>query len=310
MTYVFGPVPSRRLGLSLGVDLIPPKTCTYNCLYCQVGRTNHKTIETDIYVPTMEVIAECKTKLERVEPDVVTLAGSGEPTLHSQIDQVISSIKKISEKQIAILTNGSLLWDEQIRKRVLGADIILPTLSTANEKTFQLIHRPHPDLSLSRIIAGYKTLRQEYKGLIFLEVVLLAGINDSEKEMEALKKEIDKISPDKIQLNTVVRPPADSKARALDIEQLEIIKGFLGDRAEIVVDQQRQSKRKGKKPQADAILEMVRRRPVRMIDIENSLGLSREDVEGLIKGLSIKGFIRSREQSGETYYLAVNADNP
>ena len=310
MTYVFGPVPSRRLGLSLGVDLIPPKTCTYDCLYCQVGKTRDKTIDPGIYVPIGEVIQECENKLSKFELDVITLAGSGEPTLHSQIDQVISSIKKISEKQIAILTNGSLLWDEQIRKRVLGADIILPTLSTAKEKTFQLIHQPHPKLVLSKIIQGYQSLRQEYNGLIFLEVVLLAGINDSEEEMEALKKKIDKISPDKIQLNTVVRPPADSRAQALDMKQLEVIKEFLGDRAEIVVDQQRQSKRKGKKPQADAILEMARRRPVRMVDIENSLGLSKEDVEGLIKGLMIKGFLRLREQSGETYYLAVNVDNP
>jgi wyosine [tRNA(Phe)-imidazoG37] synthetase (radical SAM superfamily) len=296
--------------LSLGIDLIPPKTCTYDCLYCQVGRTSHKTVDTDIYVPTGEVIAECETKLESVEPDVVTLAGSGEPTLHSEIDRIIASLKTITAKSIVLLTNGSLLWDERVRYKVRQADIILPTLSTANEKTFQLIHRPHPNLGLSRILAGYKTLRQEYKGLIFLEVVLLAGINDSEEEVEALEKEIKMISPDRIQLNTVVRPPADSKAQALDMEQLEVIKGFLGDRAEIVVDRPRRGKTKGKKPQTDTILEMARRRPVRMMDIEHAMGLSREDVEGLIKGLRIKGFIRSQEQSGETYYLAVDVDKP
>ena len=307
MTYVFGPVPSRRLGLSLGVDLIPPKTCTYNCLYCQVGKTREKTIDPGIYVPIGEVIKECENKLRYLDPDVITLAGSGEPTLHSQIDQVISSLRKVSEKQIAILTNGSLLWDEQIRKRVLGADIILPTLSTANEKTFQLIHQPHPKLVLSRIIQGYQSLRQEYKGLIFLEVVLLAGINDSEKEMKALKREINKISPDKIQLNTVVRPPADSRAQALDREQLEVIKGILGSRAEIVVDQLSKGKGTGKNPSLNAILEMARRRPVRTIDIVNALDLTKDDVDDLIKGMLIKGLLRSQEQSGETYYLAVKA---
>jgi len=309
MTYVFGPVPSRRLGLSLGVDLIPPKTCTYNCLYCQVGKTRDQTLDTGVYVPVDDVIKECESKLKEIEPDVITLAGSGEPTLHSQIDRVILSLKGMTDKDIALLTNGSLLWQEKVRNRVLKADIILPTLSTANEKTFQLIHQPHPKLSLRRIIEGYQSLRKEYIGLIFLEVVLLKGINDSEKEMEALKKEIDKISPDKIQLNTVVRPPADSKAQALDRAQLEIIKGFLGSRAEIVVDQPSKGKGTGKNPSMNAILEMARRRPVRSIDIVNALDLTKGDVDGLIKGMLIKGILRSQEQSGETYYLAVEAES-
>lgn len=307
MTYVFGPVPSRRLGLSLGVDLIPPKTCTYDCLYCQVGKTRHRTIDTAVYVPTREVIRECENKLKRIEPDVITLAGSGEPTLHSEIDRVIASLKRITDKNIALLTNGALLWDEQVRKRVLEADIILPTLSTANETTWQLIHRPHPELNLSRIIKGFQSLRREYKGLIFLEVVLLAGINDGEKEMEALKREIDKISPDKIQLNTVVRPPSDAKARALDRGQLEIIKNFMGSRAEIVVDKVLRGDRTGEKAGVDSILEMAKRRPVRVIDLVNALDLPQDDVEDLLKGMLIKGIIRSQEQSGEIFYLAGEA---
>ncbi|MGD8230015.1 MAG: radical SAM protein, partial [Desulfobacteraceae bacterium] len=130
MTYVFGPVPSRRLGLSLGVDLIPAKTCTYDCLYCQVGRTTQKTIQTDAFVPVQEVIDELKKRLEILTPDAVTLSGSGEPTLHAKIDQVITAIKGITDAKVAILTNGSLLGQGVVRRRVTGADIILPTLTT------------------------------------------------------------------------------------------------------------------------------------------------------------------------------------
>jgi wyosine [tRNA(Phe)-imidazoG37] synthetase (radical SAM superfamily) len=268
-----------------------------------VGKTLSKTVDRAVYVPTREVIRECQTKLKKIEPDVITLAGSGEPTLHLEIDQVITSLKAVTDKDIALLTNGSLLWDEEIRDRVLGVDIILPTFSTANEETWQRIHRPHPGLRLERIIEGYQSLRKTYKGLIFLEVILLAGINDSEKEMEALKKEIEKISPDKIQLNTVVRPPADAGARALDREQLEIIKSYMGGRAEIVVDQPFKGKSTGGKPQTDVLVEMVKRRPVRAIDIANALSLSEDQVEGLVKGMLIKGFICSQERNGETYYL-------
>ena len=157
MSYVFGPVPSRRLGLSLGVDLIPPKTCTFDCLYCQVGRTLCKTLDEKSYVPVRDVIVEIKKNLLKSDPDVITLAGSGEPTLHSEIDQVIDSIKEMTDIKVAVLTNGSLLWRKEVRSRVLMADIIMPTLSSAIDHTFRRIHRPHGELDLGSIIDGLKT---------------------------------------------------------------------------------------------------------------------------------------------------------
>ena len=139
MTYIFGPVPSRRLGLSLGVDLIPSKTCTYDCLYCEVGRTSDKTTRIKPYVPVAEVLRELAQKLTQVHPDVITLAGSGEPTLYADIDQVIAFIKSTTEIPVALLTNGSLLWQEEVRNKVLKADLIIPTLSSAFDKTFRKI---------------------------------------------------------------------------------------------------------------------------------------------------------------------------
>ncbi|MGD9319737.1 MAG: radical SAM protein [Desulfobacteraceae bacterium] len=303
MTCVFGPVTSRRLGLSLGVDLIPAKTCTYDCLYCQVGRTTQKTVQANEFVLIQEVIDELKKRLKVFTPDAVTLSGSGEPTLYSKIDQVIAAIKRITETKIAILTNGSLFGQEVVRRRVAGADIIMPTLTTVFEETFRTIHRPHPELRLKSIIEGLKRLRQRYNGQVFLEVFLLAQINDSEKELEGLKEVIDVISPDKIQLNTVARPPADQSAISLDMERLKEIREFFGEKAEIIAEAPL-SRRWGQHDTVvESILEMAKRRPLRALDIATLFNMPLEEVEGVIKGLEIKGTLRQQEHLGEVYYM-------
>ncbi len=308
MSYVFGPVPSRRLGMSLGVDLIPAKTCTFDCLYCEVGRTTSKTLKPGPFVPFRKVVDEIKIKLMKSEPDTVTLAGSGEPTLYSRIHEVIDGVKDITETKIAVLTNGSLFWKEEIRKRVLKADIILPTLSSVFENTFRMIHRPHPGLELNTVIDGLERLRNDYKGLLFLEIVLLAGINDTEKEVEGLKTVIDRLNPEKIQLNTVVRPPADKRALSLDRERLEEIKIFLGERAEIIAGVTFDTKKDKADTLIRDLLDMLKRRPLRSIDIQDVTGLSPHDVEDLVKGLLIKGYISRQEHSGEDYYLSNGKD--
>jgi len=305
MPYIFGPVPSRRLGLSLGVDLIPPKTCTFDCLYCQVGKTTCKTIETDPYVPVQEVLAELEQSLERTRPDTITLAGSGEPTLNSQIDQVIARIKKVTDIRVAILTNGSLFWREDIRERISGADILIPTLSTVFEETFRSIHRPHQGLNLPVIIDGLKVMRRSFRHSIFLEVVLLAGFNDSDREIEGLDRVIREISPDKIQLNTVVRPPSDSRAISLDKQRLENIKDFFGEKAEIIAHAPLRQKGGQYDSLVNAVLEMAKRRPVSAVDIANVLDVSLEEVEALIKGLLIKGKICEQRHGGEVFYIAA-----
>jgi len=304
MAYVFGPVPSRRLGLSLGVDLIPPKTCTFDCLYCQVGRTTSRTLEPKAFVPVREVVAEIKRKILKNVPDAITLAGSGEPTLYSEIDQVIASIKKMTKIKVALLTNGALFWKEEIRQRVLKADIIMPTLSSAFDHTFREIHRPHPGLDLATIINGLKMLRQDYKGQIFLEVVFLAGVNDTKREVEALKNLVEQISPEKIQLNTVVRPPADSKAISLDRKRLEEINLIFGEKSEIVAEIPIKIKTRKEEHLINSLLDMVKRRPLKQIDIVNALGLSTDETEDLIKGLLIKGYIRRQSHSGDIYFLS------
>jgi wyosine [tRNA(Phe)-imidazoG37] synthetase (radical SAM superfamily) len=305
MSYIFGPVPSRRLGLSLGTDLVPVKTCSYDCLYCQVGRTTGKILDPEAFVPVRTITEELEEKLEKIAPDTITLSGSGEPTLYSPMAQLISSIKQITDIRIAILTNGSLFWNEEVRAGVLEAQIIAPTLSTVFEETYRAIHRPHADIELGMIIEGLKALRRDFRGFIFLEVVLLAGFNDSAREIEGLKQVIEEISPDRIQLNTVVRPPADSRALSLDTVRLEEIKNFFGDKAEIIADIPPEQRSQVFESYEDTILETARRRPMRAVDLANVLDLPLEDVEGLLEGLIGKGDLSVTGHGEETYYSAL-----
>jgi wyosine [tRNA(Phe)-imidazoG37] synthetase (radical SAM superfamily) len=304
VTYLFGPVPSRRLGLSLGVDLIPPKTCSYDCLYCQVGRTTCRTIEPQVFVPTQAVIVELQESFRRIRPDFVTFSGSGEPTLHSGIGEVIAFVKQQSDLKVAVLTNGSLLWSEEVRKRLFAADVLMPTLATVNEAIFSKIHRPHPGLRLRQMIHGLKRLRDGYRGELHVEVMLLAGLNDREEDLIELKRVLGEVAPDKIQLNTVVRPPADAQALSLDSDRMEEVKNFFGGKAEIIAAMPPKHRDQNYASLSSAVIEMAGRRPVRSQDIALGLGLSVEEVERLVKGLVVKGHLRRRAHLGERYYVS------
>jgi wyosine [tRNA(Phe)-imidazoG37] synthetase (radical SAM superfamily) len=305
MAYIFGPVPSRRLGKSLGIDLIPAKTCTYDCLYCQVGKTTRKTLHTEAFAPLQEIFKELQEKLRHLSPDTITLSGSGEPTLHQGIGELISFIRGHTEIPTAIITNGSLLYRQEIRRRILHAHMIMPTLSSAFEETFQAIHRPHGHLRLSRVIEGLIALRSEYKGLLLLEVPFLAGFNDSDEEVDALKKTISEIAPDKIHLNTVVRPPSEPNALPLDRKRLEEIMIVLGGPAEIIAETPLEAGDAYHGEGVSVILEMAKRRPVRITDIAHGLGMDLKDVEGLIKGLRAKNLLRIVQHEDDVYYFTA-----
>ena len=304
MTYVFGPVPSRRLGLSLGVDLIPLKTCSYDCLYCQVGKTTCLTVEPRAFAPLAAVMKEVKRSLERISPDVVTFSGSGEPTLHSGIGEAIASVKALSGLRVAVLTNGSLLWREEVRERLVAADVIMPTLSTTDEDIFRKIHRPHPGLLLDHVIQGLKSLREIYRGELDVEVVLLAGLNDGPRQLAELRKVLEDINPDRIQLNTVVRPPADARALSLDREKMEEVKTYFGEKAEIIASIPPKQTEMNLQSLSLALMEMAKRRPVRALDAAQALAIPEEEAERLIQGLAVKGHLRSQVHLGERYYTS------
>lgn len=239
LKYIYGPIKSRRLGLSLGLSLSIDKTCDLNCIYCQWGRTKETVVMRKEYAKIEEIIAELKSWMREnpqttKELKFVTLSGLGEPTLNTRIGELINRVKKITGSSIAVITNSTLLGDPLVRKALLGADLIAPSLDAVDEKIFEQIDRPHADVKLDEIIAGLIALRKEFRGKIWLEVMLISGVNDGRRHIEELKKVIQRINPDKIQLNSPVRATAEENVLPVEREKLEQIKEMLGDKAEII----------------------------------------------------------------------------
>jgi wyosine [tRNA(Phe)-imidazoG37] synthetase (radical SAM superfamily) len=234
--YIVGPIISRRLGVSLGIDPIPSKTCSFDCLYCEVKKTNNKTIERKEYVNADEILFELKDYLKNSNKklDYITFSGSGEPTLNSKIGYIINEIKKITDTPVAVITNSSIIDRKEVRDDLLNADLIVPSLDAVTESVFKKIDLPHHSIKIENIIEGLISLRKEYKGQIWLEILVLKGYNDTEDEIKKLAEVIKKIKPNKIQLNSLDRAPAYGVAKKVDSETLENLKLILGEIAEVV----------------------------------------------------------------------------
>jgi wyosine [tRNA(Phe)-imidazoG37] synthetase (radical SAM superfamily) len=298
-SHIFGPVPSRRLGRSLGIDLVPPKTCTYDCLYCQVGLTTEKTIKRKSWIAVDEIIVELKNKLS-AKPDCITLSGSGEPTLYSDCGKLIAEIKKITSVPVVVITNGSLLFMPDVRKDLLNADIVLPTLDEGDEETFVKINRPAEGITFDKMLQGLIDFRREYKGKYWLEVFLIAGINDSDDEIDKIADCIKMIQPDKVQLNTVSRPPAE-KVSALTKERLEEIAKRIGKNAEVIADFKGNAG-ENFNAKADDVLEMLMRRPCSADDIAAGLKIPKLEVLKLVEELVKSGQIEPVSLNNKIYY--------
>ncbi|MGM0472065.1 MAG: radical SAM protein [Bacillota bacterium] len=238
LEHLFGPVPSRRLGASLGIDLIPYKTCTFDCIYCECGATTDFPLERKEFVPTAEVIEELDKFLE-TEPDIdyITFSGSGEPTLHSGIGKIVDFLKEeYPEYQIALLTNGAFFTQQQLIDEVKEIDLIVPSLDAASEDIYQKINRPCADLSFDEIVEGIINLSNQYQGELWLEIFIISGVNDSREQIESFNEIISQINPERIQLNTLDRPGAESWVKPASKESLERIAAALTEEVEIVAD--------------------------------------------------------------------------
>ncbi len=291
--HLYGPVPSRRLGYSLGVDLLPFKTCSLSCIYCQLGRTQKTTIRRRQFFSEKQILEEIRDFLKiGARVDFITFSGSGEPTLNKSIGRLIRKIKKMTGLQVAVLTNSTLLSRPEVRKELAAADVVVPSLDAATEKVFKKINRPHPSLQARKIIEGLVKFRQQYRGQIWLEILLVRGVNDSPNHLKKLREAVERIKPDKIHLNTVVRPPAEKETQALSPEELNRIKEFFGEKAEVVASFRKKEQETAPKDISQAILSIVRRRPVSLEDLEHSLGLTREelslDIQRLLEQKKIK----------------------
>jgi wyosine [tRNA(Phe)-imidazoG37] synthetase (radical SAM superfamily) len=208
--FVYGPVPSRRLGRSLGVSPIPPKTCSYSCVYCQLGRTKYLQVERKSFYPKEKMFSEIRNNAQKSRPDYITFAGDGEPTLCADLGFLIQKIKSELQIPTAVITNGSLLFKDDVKKDLRAADIVLPTLDAGCAKTFRHINRPHPEIEFDVMIEGQIDFRRRFPGQIWLEIMLVKGLNDSDEELKQIKERVDLIKPDKIYITTPIRPPAES----------------------------------------------------------------------------------------------------
>ncbi len=308
--YIFGPVPSRRLGRSLGVDLVPYKTCTFDCIYCDLGRTTNKTISRQSYVSSEEIQRELELTLSIVDkkPDYITLSGSGEPTLNTNIGEIIQRIKEILSTPIAILTNSSLLSLDEVRRDLSEADVVLPSLDAITPTLFEYINRPHTSLKIEEIISGLVQFRKQYRGQIWLEVLFCRGVNDGKDEIEKLKEVIKKSEPDRMQLNTPVRPPAEDFAFPLTLTQLEEIRERLGDKAEIISGFAAPLGEEFNSVKDTEILNLIKRRPCTTEDISKALGLRINEVVKHLDHLTKTGAIRYRMYEHRCYYENVATD--
>ncbi len=308
--HVFGPVPSRRLGRSLGIDLVPLKTCTYDCIYCQLGRTTNQTLERRPYVPGKRVIQQLQEKLRGLSspPDYITFSGSGEPTLNSEVGWVIEELKKLTRIPIAILTNGSLLHLESVRKALLPADWVIPSLDAGTPYLSRFINRPHPSLHFSQILRGLREFCREYLGQVWLEVMLCGGFNDNLKEIYRLRQEIEMIGPDKIQLNTVIRPPAEEFAYPLSQERLEEISGIFAGRAEVLPPECPASGSRVYGQIDREVLSLLERRPCSLEDLSRAFGVSEKEIGNCLQELRRKGAIRYDIHNHTVFYNAKKGE--
>jgi wyosine [tRNA(Phe)-imidazoG37] synthetase (radical SAM superfamily) len=302
--YIFGPVPSRRLGRSLGVDLVPYKTCTFDCIYCDLGRTTHKTILRQPFVSPEEIRRELELTLPTLEkrPDYITLSGSGEPTLNENLGEIIHLIKRVTSIPLAVLTNGSLLFIEKVRKDLMEADVVLPTLDAVNSLTFECVNRPHLSLKIDEIILGLIQFHKQYRGQVWLEIVFCRGFNDEMHEMTNLKEVIERIKPNKVQLNTPVRPPAENFASPLNLKRLEEIRTLFGNNAEVVSEFAAPMGDSFESDKDAEIVNLIKRRPCTAEDISKALGLHLDEVVKYLGKLMKEGRVHYRMHEQHCYY--------
>ncbi|RLA86318.1 MAG: radical SAM protein [Deltaproteobacteria bacterium] len=307
MKYLYGPVLSRRLGLSLGVNLVPRKVCTYNCIYCQLGRTTLRTLQRQQYLPIEEILREAEEVLQ-LHPqglDFVSISGSGEPTLNSRIGELIRGLKDISPYPVAVITNGSLLFMDEVKEALLPADVVLPSLDAVNPAVFETINRPHPDLDIARITEGIRDFRRSFRGKLWLEVLFCRGINDNRDDILALKRAIDEIEPDLVHLNTVLRPGAEDYAYPVSEEKLRAIARQLGPKAVTLATKHEKRVISPLGPLKERVLKSLEVRPQTLEDLSHGLGIGEGELVQILEELSTEGKVTSRLFNQRIYYEAL-----
>lgn len=314
MNYVFGPVPSRRLGQSLGIDTIPLKTCNWNCVYCQLGRTMPLTHVRKPYFPGEVIVAEVKTVLESHQPreiDWLTFVGSGEPTLHSGIGRLIREVKALTDLPVAVITNGSLLYLPDVRRDLALADVVMPSLDAGTAVLYRYLNRPHPEATFDRLVAGMIAFRQAYAGKIWIEVMLVQGLNDTETALQAITAVLRRIQPDEVHINLPTRPPAETWVRAPEAEGLLRARAILGDIATVVHPIAGEFDLSGFATAVDAIIAIITRHPMRQTELEQTLARwTPGHVREALHDLEASGQAQVVERYGVRFWTAAPSHYP
>jgi len=306
--YLFGPVPSRRLGRSLGVDLTPYKTCSLDCVFCQLGRTTEKTVIRKEYAPTDAVIAEIERWLKKGgKADYITLSGSGEPTLHEHFGEILAFIREKSTIPSVLLTNGTLLHLPEVRDAASLANVVKVSLSAWDQASYMWVNRPHPELRFDRLVQGQKAFRAQFKGDLWIEVFLVGGMNSDKEEVKKIASLAKEICPARIHLNTAVRPPAEDFATPLSRERMEELSHLFDPPAEIIAEF---SAEKDLKLQAnkETVLAMLRRRPCTADQIARGFGMHLNEVSKYLGNLMRADQIRAERKDSTIYYAAVRME--
>ena len=314
MKYVYGPVPSRRLGQSLGIDTIPLKTCNWNCVYCQLGRTVPLTNERREYFPREEILGEVQEALtshKSGEIDWVTFVGSGEPTLHANIGWLIRQVKKITDLPVAVITNGALLYLPEVRQDLMAADAVLPSLDAGTARLYRQINRPHPEITFERLLEGLTDFQKEYTGKLWVEVMLIRDLNDTEEALHAIAEALHKIGPDEVHINLPTRPPVETWVQPPDDEGLMRANAILGDIAQVVHPAEGTFDLSGYANVLDAIIGIITRHPMQQEQIERTLTQwAPKQVEQSLADLENSGRAQVVERYGIRFWSATPSYYP
>ncbi len=307
--HLFGPVHSRRLGYSLGVDLVPFKYCPLNCVYCEVQSTDHLTLERREFFPLEEITGELGDFLKtKPELDYITFSGAGEPTLYSRIGEIVRFIKdEFPGYKLALLTNGTLLNSSSLRQEILPCDLILPSLDACRQQTFRIINQPHPALTAEGLVEALISLRDDYQGQIWLEVFIIAGINDSEEELACLCGAIARIRPDLVQINSLDRPGAEAWVKAAGDAVLTKVLNYFSARLDMPVEiiaKTHQDNLAVAVPEdiEAAIAATLKRRPSTAEDLSATLGLHINEVSKFLRQLHAEQKISVKREHRGIFY--------
>jgi wyosine [tRNA(Phe)-imidazoG37] synthetase (radical SAM superfamily) len=314
MKYVYGPVPSRRLGQSLGIDTIPLKTCNWNCVYCQLGRSLPLTNERREYFPREEILSEVQESLTSHKPgeiDWVTFVGSGEPTLHANIGWLIRKVKDITDLPVGVITNGALLYLPEVRKDLIAADAVLPSLDAGTANLYRQINRPYPEITYERFLGGLVDFQRRYWGKLWIEVMLVRELNDTEEALQAIAEALEHIEPDEVHINLPTRPPVETWVQPPDDEGLIRASAILGDFGQVVHPAEGTFDLSGYDNPFDAIIGIITRHPMRQEEIKRTLiHWTPEQVEITLAELEASGRAQIVDRFGVYFWSASPSQYP